>query len=174
MRRYVFSGLLLVFSFTGCNLPSPAVSNHEVEALTQQLQSLDSHISHTEALTLSQEIFRTTTQLRQRFERTTPPLIHNFLVNVGIKEKGLCYHWSDALYLHLTKKHYPSYAFHLVGANIGEYFFEHNALVVIAKKGKIEQGVLIDPWRDRGRLYFSKLDQDSAYEWHHRPKRGCH
>ena len=172
MRTYVFSGFVFVFLFSGCSV-KPYIPPNQVEALTQQLQSLDTKIPHDEALALSKDVFQTASQLRQTFQRNTPPLVHNFLVNIGAKEKGLCYHWSDALYLHLSKQRYASFEFHLVGANIGEYFFEHNALVVMAKQGKIQEGILIDPWRDKDQLYFSQLAQDREYLWKHRPERGC-
>ena len=104
---------------------------------------------------------------------TSPPQYHNFLVNIGLKEKGLCYHWADALYLHFMKSDYPSFEFHLVGANIGEYWTEHNSLVIVGKGKPITSGIIIDPWRNAGKLYFSKVKDDSSYSWMHRPSRGC-
>ncbi|HSR74055.1 MAG TPA: hypothetical protein VLL31_04360, partial [Sulfurovum sp.] len=103
------------------------------------MQSLNSNITHSEAKQLSQDIFRKTQTLTKEFELTSPPVFHNFLVNVGLREKGLCYHWSDALYDYLSEKDYASFEFHLAGANIGEYFYEHNALVVVAKGGDIQE-----------------------------------
>jgi len=120
---------------------------------------------------MSGDLFTYTAVLTQRFRLTRPPIWHNFLVNVRLRQAGLCYHWSDALYRHLTHQHYPHFAFHLVGANIGEYLFEHKALVIIAKGGAVEEGVLIDPWRNSGRLYFAPLSKDSAYHWIHRKER---
>jgi len=61
----------------------------------------------------------------------------------------------------------------MVGANTGEYWTEHNALVIVNKQGHIEDGIVIDPWRDSGRLYFSKVKSDKKYIWSHRIDRGC-
>ncbi len=122
---------------------------------------------------LSQDIFYETQKLTKEFELTSPPLFHNTLVNIGLREKGLCYHWSDTLYGYLSQKQYLYFEFHLVGANIGEYFYEHNALVVVVKNGSIEEGILIDPWRNSGKLYFSKVVEDKEYKWKHREERGC-
>ena len=151
----------------------PSVPQSKISELSQLFQSMDSKIPQSEAMQLSKDIFRKTKQLTEEFEMTYPPQFHNFLVTVGIREKGLCYHWSDALYLYLSKKHYPSFEFHLMGANVGEYFFEHNALIVVAKGGKIEEGIIIDPWRVSGELYFSIVKDDPDYAWIHRPTRGC-
>ena len=141
--------------------------------LSNLFQGLDTHISQEEAMQLSQDIFHKTQQLTKDFELTSPPQYHNFLVNVGLREKGLCYHWSDALYLYLSQKKYASFEFHLMGANIGEYLYEHNVLVVVAKGGSVEDGIIIDPWRESGEVYFSKVEDDAGYTWTHRSERGC-
>ena len=173
MLRYCFKLFILSFLFVGCVVSTPSVSQTKMRELSRLFQSLDSTISQSEAMQLSKDIFHKTAQLTKEFEMTYPPQFHNFLVTVGVRKKGLCYHWSDALYVYLSQKHYPSFEFHLIGANVGEYFFEHNALVVVAKGRKIEEGIIIDPWRDSGSLYFSKVEDDPAYIWEHRPKRGC-
>jgi len=73
----------------------------------------------------------------------------------------------------LSQKKYASFEFHLMGANIGEYLYEHNVLVVVARGGTAEEGVIIDPWRDSGDLYFAKVSEDTKYQWKHRGNRGC-
>ena len=174
MFNYYFKCFILTFFLAGCTATPPPVSETKVSELTSLLHSLDHGIPQKEARGLSQDIFYKTALLTQEFALTSPPVFHNFLVNVGLREKGLCYHWSDALYTYLSKKQYTAFEFHLVGANIGEYFTEHNALVVTARGGKVQEGVIIDPWRDSGALYFSTVKSDVAYQWKHRPARGCH
>lgn len=174
MLKYSFKFFILTFFLVGCVSTSPQISQTKVDELSYLIKSLDSTITQDEATALSEDIIYKTEQLRKEFEMTSPPQFHNFLVTVGVKEKGLCYHWSDALFVYLSAKAYDSFEFHLMGANIGEYFFEHNALVVVAKGGKIEEGIIIDPWRDPRALYFSKIEDDPDYVWHHRPKRGCY
>ena len=171
--RMASTFFILSFFLVGCVVTAPSVSQSKVTELSLLLQSLDNTIPQSEAMLLSKDIFSKTAQLTKEFELTSPPVFHNFLVTVGVREKGLCYHWSDALYVYLSGKSYGSFEFHLVGANIGEYFYEHNALVVIAKGDRVEEGIIIDPWRDSGKLYFSKVKHDSAYRWIHRPNRGC-
>jgi hypothetical protein len=173
MLKHYFKSFILAFFLVGCAVTPPSVSQTKVTELSLLLQSLDSSIPKSEAMRLSQDIFHETQKLTKEFEMTSPPQFHNFLVTVGVREKGLCYHWSDALYAYLSGRGYISLEFHLAGANIGEYFYEHNALVVVAKGEKVEEGIIIDPWRDSGELYFSKVEDDSEYAWQHRPKRGC-
>ena len=171
MPKYFFKLFFISFFLLGCAVKVQPPSESKVDTLTELLQSMDTNVSHEEALQLSKDIFNKTAALRKEFEMTSPPQYHNFLVNIGLKEKGLCYHWSDALYTYFTHKVYPSFEFHLMGANIGKYWTEHNVMVVVAKGMPVEEGIVIDPWRDAGRLYFSKVKEDTKYVWKHRPKR---
>jgi len=173
MFRYYLKFFIFAFFFTGCGGNAPMVPQAKIEELSHLLGSLDKGISQKEATQLSKDILYKTRQLTEEFEMISPPQFHNFLVTVGLRDKGLCYHWSDALYLYLLEKNYESFEFHLMGSNIGEYLFEHNALIVVAKGGKIQEGIIIDPWRNSGELYFSKVGDDPKYIWQHRPIRGC-
>jgi len=173
MFRYLLSTLLLSIFFTACTVTPPGVTQNRVEALSKLLKSLDSSISSKEAKSLSHEIFQETGKLRKKFNPTPQPQFNNFLINARVKEKGLCYDWSDALYLHFSKKQYVHFEFHLLVAHKGKYFYEHNTLVVVAKGGNVLEGIVIDPWRNSGNLYFSKVSEDKKYEWRHRSKRGC-
>jgi hypothetical protein len=173
MHRHFFKLFIAVFFLLGCGSHTPSVEENNVVKLAKLLHTLTPHLTSSETKQLSRDIFSQTAKLTKEFEMTSPPQYHNFLVNIGMKEKGLCYHWSDALYAYFVKQNYPSFEFHLVGANIGEYWSEHNSLVVVAKGMSIEDGVIVDPWRKGGKLYFSKLKEDTKYIWKHRDKRGC-
>jgi hypothetical protein len=137
---------------------------------------MDVNISQQEADYLAWDIYHKAEELTERFALVSPPQFHNFLVNVGMKEKGLCYHFSDALYVHLKSQGYGHFDFHLVGANIGEYWREHNALVVVAKGCRsdtciLNNGILIDAWRNSGEVYYARLKEDRSYRWIHRSER---
>jgi hypothetical protein len=111
--------------------------------------------------------------LVHRYRLSAPPLWHNFLVNVGLREKGLCYDFSDALYLYFKSRYYPHYDFHLAVAHRGEYLREHNALLITAKDNRVEEGVIIDVWRHSGKLYAVRFGEDPQYHWSHRVDRCC-
>jgi len=173
MSKNFFKLFLLLFLLSGCVVTPTVPSKADTIQLSKLLRSLDKSIPQYEAMHLSQDLFQETQKLTKEFELTSPPLLHNTLVNIGIRKKGLCYHWSDALYAHFSQKKYPHFEFHLVGANIGEYFLEHNALVIVAKNGSIQNGILVDPWRNSGKLYFLRIIEDTEYQWKHREERGC-
>ena len=165
--------LLLFLFFTACTVTPSNISQSRVEALSTLLKSLDSSISSKEAKSLSYEIFQEVSKLKRKFNPTSQPHFNNFLINVGMKEKGLCYEWSDALYVSFSKKQYSHFEFHLLVADQGTYFSEHNVMVVVEKGGEVLEGIVIDPWRNPEKLYFSKVNEDEKYEWSHRSKRGC-
>ena len=173
MHRHFFSLLLVGFFLVGCVENSPKVEENNIVKLSQLLHTQSAYAISTETMQLSRDIFSKTAKLTKEFQMTSPPQYHNFLVNIGMKEKGLCYHWSDALYLHFMQSDYPSFEFHLAVSNKGEYWSEHNSLVIVGKGKPIESGIVIDPWRYAGKLYFSKLKDDKQYHWIHRPTRGC-
>ena len=166
--------ILSVWLLAGCSVKPYMPSSVEYNRVTDQLQRLDVAIPRDEAKRLSGDLFATTAMLVKRYRLTAPPLWHNFLVNTGIRKKGLCYDFSDALFLHLQKQSYPHFAFHLAVANRGAYFKEHNALLITARGKRPEQGLIVDAWRHSGRLYVVPFDKDEAYYWQHRSKRcGC-
>jgi hypothetical protein len=171
MCKYLLK-LLLPFLFLACT-HTPETSQHQKSLLAGELRALDERIPAEEARRLSQEIFLESAKLRKKFKPVSEPHFNNFLINIGMKEQGLCYQWSDALYVHFRKSSYPHFDFHLLVSGQGEYFSEHNVLVVVAKGEDVMDGIIIDPWREPGSVYFVKVKDDHGYEWKHRAQRGC-
>ena len=171
MFKYLLKFLVLFFP-VACT-STPEVPQNRVTELAQLLQTLDNNIPFESAQSLSVEIFQQTDQLRAEFDPVSEPHVNNFLVNIGVKEKGLCYEWSDPLYLYFKRKSYRYFSFHLLVANKGKYFQEHNVLAISSKKGKVEESVIIDPWREPGQVYYLKVKDDKKYVWEHRFERGC-
>ena len=169
MHKFLLS-LFLPFFLVSCT-GVPVLSSDRQGALSALLQGLDENISALEAKTLSKEIIYQVDKLRQKFEPVAEPHFNNFLINAGVKKEGLCYQWSDALYLHFSQQNYRHFDFHLLVADKGKYFSEHNVMVVTAKEGNAMEGIIIDPWRNPGSLYFSKVKEDRVYEWKWRKTR---
>ncbi len=170
MRWWTLGLLWLLTACTPHLDPSPAGTQEQ--ALSMMLLDTLPPISRKQATKLSREAIRYSKKLAARYKITTPPLVHNFLVNVGIKNRGLCYQWSDDLYMHLQNLHLRSIQLKPVGANIGKYWTEHNALVVLpTHDNRLDHGVLLDPWRHAGVLYFVPISKDPVYHWQIRTDR---
>ncbi len=157
----------------GCQNAPVQVPQRTQIRIVQALESLGGDVPREETLRLANDIVARTDMLNKEFARTDDPKVHNFLVKIGVKQKGLCYHYSDGLYLYLIRRHYPHYAFHLLGAHIGSYWQEHNALAVTLKGHKPLEGIVIDAWRKTGDIFVSKVADDRRYRWVHRTDRGC-
>jgi len=172
MYRRILEFFLFLFLLSGCAVKPLPFKDTEVKKLSLMLQRMDKRIEPTEADRLSKDLFVQTARLTKEFELTSPPWLHNTLVNTGFRKKGLCYDWSDELYVHMVKQEaYPDFDFYLGGANIGRYWSEHNVLVITAKGKPFDTGIVIDPWRHSGKLYFAKVKEDVQYNWKERKDR---
>jgi len=153
----------------GCTVhqPSPLKVNRSVIDLKQLLLTLRPKVDVQEANDLAVESIRYSYALSQKYKSINNPWFQNFLVNMGVKERGLCYEWTEDLLKFLLSKHYKTLAFHPIGANIGR-LNEHNALSVSPKGKDIEKSILLDAWRNSGILYFNVIDKDLKYKWSER------
>jgi len=165
MKQFLF---LLVFSllFTGCSAKQDAlhVTPKSVSALTSELTHLSDTVDYQEARMFAYEALLYPQILAERYGLVYPPTFHNFLINTGLKERGLCYEWSEDMITHLKNLKYQSFDLRWGVANKGE-FNEHNSVVVVAKGAPFRTGILIDPWRNSGVLYWAKLGDDPEYKW---------
>ncbi len=168
-----FLSIVFLLVLGGCQSPPMQVPQTTRTQIIQALESLDGNVPEEETVRLANDIVSRTEILNREFERTSDPKVHNFLVKIGVKRKGLCYHYSDGLYLYLGGRYYPHYDFHLVGAHIGSYWREHNAMAVTLKGHQPLDGIVIDAWRKSGDIFVSKITDDKAYNWVHRTDRGC-
>ena len=162
MLKYLnFITILIIF--LGCT-KEPQVLH--VKTLYEVLSSL--HVDTNETKILSNEMILFSSQLKNDYELVKPPLYHNFLVNIGVKKRGLCWHFAYDMLSHAKSLNLKNFDYYIGGANINDYWEEHNTLVVTCKGCKFEDGVVIDPWRNSGILYFSKVKNDKKYSWSQR------
>jgi hypothetical protein len=90
-------------------------------------------------------------------------LVHNTLINLGIKKKGFCYHYVSDVRNTLKKYSWRHYDLHW-GEAWGQRYFENNALVVTARGKAFETGIAIDAWRAAGQPFWTPVEGD-RYPW---------
>jgi len=169
--KYIIITLLSLL-FIGCS-----ISNTQVEKkvnnddLAVLFFSLNNKINKKEATTLSNEMFKQAQFLKESYGLVKPPLFHNFLVNFGIKEKGLCWHFAQDMLKHAKTLELNSFDYYVGGANIGDYWKEHTTFIVTCKGCSFSEGIVLDPWRNSGKLFFSKIKNDTQYIWYQRGKK---
>jgi hypothetical protein len=157
----------LVFVACGVKQPSVEVIDKRVVELQSLMVGLTPHVRQDEAFDLSQRSINYALVLSQKYHAISAPWIQNTLVNVGLKERGLCYEWAEDLLRYLVQRNYQTLELHAISANVG-YLNEHNALAVSAKGEGIAKSIVLDAWRNAGNLYFKKISEDKKYDWRER------
>ena len=101
--------------------------------------------------------------LANKWKLTSPPRRHNALVNTGIRPRGLCYQWTEDMTLLMRKKNLRSFDLHH-GVVFRHGKDEHNTLIISAKGDVLKNGIVLDPWRFSGVLFWSKVMDDKAHQ----------
>jgi hypothetical protein len=151
--------------FTGC-VTSPANADRrerEAEILRHQILALGKDVSADEAGAVAGIAVQTSADLQERYRAVWPPWLHNNLVNLGLRERGLCYHWANDLFAELQRVHIQTLTLRLVVARM-DTPREHNAVLVSAAGQPISAGLVLDAWRRSGRLWWGVAAMDK-YPW---------
>ena len=101
--------------------------------------------------------------MRRDYRVFGPPQFHNFLVNTGIRKRGLCFQWAEDLLAQLDRLRVTTLELHW-GEARADTLREHNCVVVTAKGQPFRTGIILDCWRHAGRLYWAELVSDH-YPW---------
>ena len=184
-RRFVSTLLVLIFLLAGCSAaqhtyrkPSDhsATSNHlndavyseKVGALQDDLTDLNRQANKLEARQVAETAITYSSYLAEVYELVRPAVLHNVLVRMSIKERGLCYHWTEDLMKQLKSLDLKTYQLHWAVAYRGSELREHNSVVITATGQAFENGMVLDPWRNSGNLYWDLIKMDK-YPWKERP-----
>ena len=150
-------------SLTSCvHLPPPA-SPAEIRALSAALAALQPDVRAAEATDVAVLAYDYPCQLAAEYRLVRPPLLHNLLINLGLKKRGLCYQWTEDLLGKLQALPLDSLELHW-GVSRWGTISEHNTVVVTARHQPFDTGIVLDPWRRSGALVWMPVSADS-YPW---------
>jgi hypothetical protein len=144
--------------------PRPEVFSSRVERLQHDVADLSPDAEPAESRLVAQTVLRESYVLASQYRLTRPPIVHNALVNLKLKRRGLCWHWTEDLLARLRALPLPHFEFHWGIAHPGELFREHNSVIVTARGSEFASGLVLDPWRGSGELYWVPVATDS-YPW---------
>jgi hypothetical protein len=102
-------------------------------------------------------------ELANRYRLVRPPFMHNMLVNAGVRDRGLCHHWTNDLFAGLRSLKLKRFEFEKAVAYRRERR-EHNCVVVTPRGGGFYDGLVLDPWRYSGKLHAVPVREDT-YPW---------
>lgn len=92
------------------------------------------------------------------------PVLHNMMISVSLKPRGACKHWAEDLLQYLSRQ--PRRFFDVTwGQAHGGKYTEHNTAVMLPRGGKFENGLVVDPWRTSGKIYWTWTTKDAHFPW---------
>ena len=161
---FAIVSLTVVASFCD-ELPAqlPPRDTLHADVLGARVAVLGPKVRPDEAQRVAQCAYATAERLRHDYRMIGPPLFHNFLVNVGIRKRGLCFQWAEDLLVNLDALKLATLELHWGEARAGS-LREHNCVVVTARGQPFRDGILLDCWRHSGRLFWSPVATDH-YPW---------
>lgn len=155
----------MIVAGAGCaHHPTLAERAETSTTLARQLAALHPVVDSAEATQVAQQAVEQTAALTAEFRPVRPAWFNNMLVNAGLRERGLCYHWANELFRRLHPVQPRTLDLHLGVAHL-DTRHEHNAVVVTARGQPFNEGLVLDPWRHSGRLHFVHATNDARYHW---------
>ena len=171
--------ILLLLLLQACATGSGPVDNtaaadrQRIDDLDRAILALGSGVDPDEASRAARVAIEYSRQLAREYEVEGSPILHNLMVNLGIKSRGLCVHWTQDLRDRLDEEEFRSLDLHWAIANYESLFrIEHSTVVISARGDGLERGLVLDPWRNAGDLFFAPTLEDADYRW--RPRAEIH
>tara|TARA_R100001039_G_C1844542_1_gene104979 strand:+ start:1026 stop:1637 length:612 start_codon:yes stop_codon:yes gene_type:complete len=164
-RRLVLLGLASSV-LAGCGAPPPPPEAEDVTRLAAAILDLGPQVDPEEAARAARISYEHSHRLALEYEITDPPIVHNTKVNMGLKPRGLCWHWARDMEDRLKLENFQTLDLHRAVANADNAFrLEHSTAVISAKGDSFREGIVLDPWRKGGRLTWAPVAWDKDYTW---------
>ncbi|MFO7759568.1 MAG: hypothetical protein R6V26_14025 [Roseovarius sp.] len=168
MGRIAVLTTLVAFVLAGCGAapPPPPPQAGDVSRLAVAIRSLGPDVDSAEAERAAKLAYAHTETLAQQYQITDPPLVHNTKVNMGLRPRGLCWHWAEDMEKRLNAEAFETLDMHRAIANSENVLrLEHSTAVISAKGDGFDAGLVLDPWRKGGRLTWVPVRGDPDYDW---------
>ncbi|MDH3886826.1 MAG: hypothetical protein OET63_21585 [Desulfobacterales bacterium] len=140
------------------------IYREKVKQLEQVLIALSETVDKTEAMMVAETAVRESAVLAEEYQLVRPAVAHNLLIALGLKDRGLCYHWTEDLMKRLQALDLKSLQLYWGVAHRGSELREHNCVVVSARGQSFFKGIVLDPWRNSGNLFWARVTKDD-YPW---------
>lgn len=160
------AGLFLV----ACGAVPDDVRAPDQPGLARAIAALDPEVAPEEAQRVARIAYAYPLELRAAWNVTDGPLVHNTKVNQGRRPRGLCWHWADDLEARLRQEGLESLSLHRAIANHDNLRIEHSTVIVSAKGDAWDEGIVLDPWRYGGYLFWAPVLEDERYGWEERSR----
>ncbi len=165
-------GIFIIVFFAGCSVkyetnreaPIKKVFVQAINNLQNDIEKLSPLIDKTEAKEVASLAILHSQFLANEYDLVSPPLYHNSLVQMGLRKRGLCFHFAEDLIHKLKDLNLETLDLRWVVHDKAQYW-EHSSIVLSAKGQPINKGIILDAWRNSGKLYWNNFDKDTRYTW---------
>jgi hypothetical protein len=158
IRRLVFIITLVV-----CVGTAWARDERSIKDLGKALAALAPNVDPGEAELLSVTAHTTSRSLARQYRIVLNPEFQNFLINIGLRQRGYCAHFARDIGTRLKTLKLKTLVLHW-GAAFAGTTGEDNCLVVTARNQPFQDGIILDGWRRAGRLFWCAVREDHEYE----------
>ena len=156
--------LVLIFAVAASANAVFAEDEKSIAGLRNALIALSPRtVDPSEAALMSEIAHRTSRQCAKDYGVHGDPAIHNYLIHIGARKKGICADYTRDIGAKLKELRFKTLVLHW-GAAWPKESDENNALVVTAQNQPFLDGIVLDGWRRAGRLFWCKVKDDGEYE----------
>lgn len=171
MPRILISLLLLVHFSCSKQLSPAQRENFDQKAIVELTEALVQlhglRKVEEEARQIAKSLVDQTRETNKEFRMSGGHDWHNFLIKIGLREKGYCYHWVPELLKALPPLPLRYFERHW-GTSFLSHGRENNAVVLIKRGAPFETGIVYDAWRGVGKPFWRLVAQDKKYKWRQR------
>ena len=164
--KWALTGVaMLVLAACGRYGPTD-IAPAEVARLEAGLLALGPDVDPEEAARAASIAFAYTAVLAKEYGITDAPLVHNTKVNMGLRPRGLCWHWAEDLENRLLAEDFQTLDVKRAIANSeSDWLIDHSTALLTPNGGALNDAMVLDPWRFGGRLFWDTVQEDTRYDW---------
>ncbi|MGB8804097.1 MAG: hypothetical protein WCB26_25415 [Pseudolabrys sp.] len=162
--------VVFIIAFGVCIKAVWAGDERSIKKLRDALVALAPDVDPGEAELVSVTAHTTSRSLAREYRLVWCAGVQNILINTGRRQRGFCGHYTRDIGERLRELKVKTLVLHW-GAAFAGTMDENNGLVVTAINQPFENGILMDGWRNGGRLFWCALKEDSAYDLRLHPPR---
>ena len=164
-RILVLWAMLMALTLSGCAVPQPTANQDDIDELAQAIQSLGPEVDPIEAQTAAAISYTYSQHLAREWNVTDPAIIHNAKVANGFREYGLCNDWAQAMPRRLRQEGFRTLELHWATSPPTPFRIIHHSALISAKGDSMYDGIILDPWRNSGALFWGPVREDTRYNW---------
>ena len=160
-------GLIILLALGFLAVRAEARDEKSIKGFRDAIVALGPNVDPAEAQLVSETSHFTARRLQQEWRVAPVAIFQNFLIHIGARDRGFCFHWAHDIGAELRKLPLKTLVLHW-GEAYPATHLEHNVVVVTARGQPFGTGYIIDGWRAAGRLLWWPVLKDE-YPWKENP-----